>query len=129
MKKVVSVSCEITQDGVHLKNVMMTFDEYQTAAASTALYPKEMGLAYTALGLAGEAGEIANKVKKVIRGDSIDREALKKDLAEELSDCLWYCAMLAKELGFSLNTVAEMNVKKLADRAARGQIKGTGDHR
>ena len=129
MKKVVSASCEITQDGVHLKNVMMTFDEYQTAAASTALYPKEMGLAYTALGLAGEAGEIANKVKKVIRGDSIDPEALRKDLAKELGDVLWYVSQVAREMGISLQALADDNIQKLTDRAKRNQIKGSGDNR
>ena len=82
------------------------------------------------MGLTGEAGEVADKVKKVLRDrdgvfDLERREAIKL----ELGDVLWYVAQLSSELGFELNEVAEANLNKLASRAKRGQIKGSGDER
>lgn len=106
------------------------FDDYQRAAQRTAQYPKEMGLYYTALGLASEAGEFAGKVKKVMRdsGGVLTQEA-KDALVAEGGDVLWYVAMAMKELGVPLSRVARLNLEKLASRKQRGVIGGSGDER
>lgn len=111
----------------------MDTDEYQTRALETAQYPGRDeigGLTYVALGLAGEAGEFAEKVKKVLRdaGGRLDPERV-RTMVDELGDVLWYCAVAAEELGLTLSEVAERNVAKLADRKARGVIGGSGDER
>jgi NTP pyrophosphatase (non-canonical NTP hydrolase) len=106
----------------------LTLKDYQDRAARTALYPRETAVEYTALGLVGEAGEIANKVKKVLRGD-YDREALRAPMAGELGDVLWYVAMLARELDLDLADIAQANLDKLASRKDRGLLQGSGDDR
>jgi len=96
----------------------MNFDEYQDAASVTALYPKRLNnLEYPTLGLAGEAGEVANVVKKIQRdfGGEITDETRAK-LKDELGDVLWYVSACADELGLSLKEIAEFNVEKLAKR-------------
>jgi NTP pyrophosphatase (non-canonical NTP hydrolase) len=111
----------------------MTFNNYQTNASRSAFYPrvfKNQGLYYTALGLVGEAGEIANKVKKIMRDNNGNLEELAKaDIFDELGDVLWYCASLADELGVNLEDVAKLNLIKLEDRMNRGKIQGSGDKR
>ena len=109
----------------------MEMNSYQDAARKTAAYP-DVGcnLIYPTLGLTGEAGEVADKVKKVIRDrggvfDADTRDAIKL----ELGDVLWYVAQLASELGYDLNEVADANLQKLSSRAARGRIGGSGDQR
>lgn len=102
----------------------MNFNEYQQLARSTAVYPSHLGLYYTTLGLSGEAGEIANKVKKVIRNNNgVCTDEYKTVIMDELSDTLWYVANLAYELGYSLDEVAEYNIHKLRERAEKGEIK------
>lgn len=91
----------------------------------TAVFPKEYYLIYPALGLVNEAGEYAGKVKKILRGDTNTTEAA----AAELGDVLWYLAACAEALGVNLSDVAQQNLDKLADRAARGVLKGSGDNR
>ena len=108
----------------------MTLDEYQEIARRTALYPEDQRITYPALGLASEAGEVAGKVKKVLRDQGGDfdqgqREAIK----DELGDVLWYVAVLAAEVGFSLDDVASRNAAKLQARMEKGTIRGEGDHR
>ncbi len=109
----------------------MNFEEYQKKSRVTALYPNvDENYVYPTLGLSGEAGEVAEKVKKVIRdkGGKIDeetREAIKK----ELGDVLWYVAQLASELKLSLDEVATGNIEKLYDRMERGKLSGNGDNR
>lgn len=109
----------------------MTFDEYESAAAETAIYPRSHALVYPALGVAGEAGEIAEKVKKMIRDGQFDPYALHR----EIGDCIWYlsalCHDLSEEFGLnlSLSKAAEVNLEKLADRAKRNAIQGNGDNR
>lgn len=104
----------------------MTLNEYQELAQATATYPQENALAYLTLGLNGEAGEIAEKVKKHFRDDRpLDRE----ELMYELGDQLWYVAVLANHLNISLDLVAEANINKLARRKARGTLQGDGDNR
>ena len=91
----------------------------------TAVFPKEYYLIYPALGLVNEAGEYAGKVKKILRGDTNTTEAA----VAELGDVLWYLAACAEALGVDLADVAQQNLDKLADRAARGVLKGSGDNR
>jgi len=109
----------------------MNFTEYQNLALSTAIYPMMYKKVYPALGLCGEAGEVAEKIKKVIR-DGVDygyEEEFKAELTKELGDVLWYVAALASDLDISLNEIAEKNVQKLASRKKRNKIGGSGDNR
>ena len=109
----------------------ITATEYQRRAANTAIFPKEKALEYLTLGLTGEAGEIANKVKKLLR-DGADREGYHEKLnaiGKELGDVMWYCAMLAKEVDMNLGRIMEDNLDKLADRKARNRLQGDGDNR
>ncbi|MFH1207272.1 MAG: nucleoside triphosphate pyrophosphohydrolase family protein [Patescibacteria group bacterium] len=109
----------------------MNFNEYQGKARQTALYPnKDNNYIYPTLGLAGEAGELANKVKKISRdhGGVLD-ESQKQAIAEELGDALWYVSNLASELKMPLEEVAQGNLNKLASRKVRGTLHGSGDHR
>jgi NTP pyrophosphatase (non-canonical NTP hydrolase) len=109
----------------------MTFDEYQKAARETAQYP-DIGrnVAYPTLGLAGETGEVAERVKKMYRDDGGVLTPQRRDaLKAELGDVLWYVAALCSELGLSMKDVAEHNIRKLRDRRDRNVIKGDGDER
>ncbi len=113
--------------------IALTLNAYQYLAQRTAVYPGKGevgGLAYAALGLAGESGEVAEKVKKLLRDaagvlDDARRQAIKK----ELGDVLWYVAAVAAECMLTLDAVARANVDKLADRKERGTLKGEGDNR
>jgi len=106
----------------------MDFNAYQERANKTAIYPEEYKLTYPTLGLAGEAGEVAEKVKKIVRdGKDIKKEA--HEIAKELGDVLWYVAQIATELGTDLETVARRNLMKLEDRQNRGVLGGSGDDR
>jgi NTP pyrophosphatase (non-canonical NTP hydrolase) len=108
----------------------ITFDHFQTEAAKLAIYPRETKVVYTALGLAGEAGEIANKVKKIIRDDGSNLTKKRKAaISKELGDVLWYAAMLAEDLGLSLGDIARNNIEFLNDRKERGVLQGDGDDR
>jgi NTP pyrophosphatase (non-canonical NTP hydrolase) len=107
------------------------FDLYQDLAEDTAVYPdKGDNIYYPALGLAGEAGEVCEKIKKIMRDQDgkIDQEN-KESLCKELGDVLWYVAMVAAEFNLSLASIAEGNLDKLRDRMDRGVIKGSGDER
>ena len=106
----------------------MNFNEYQKLARSTAVYPEEYKVIYPALGLCGEAGEVAEKIKKTIRGDS-SLDEVSGNIAGELGDVLWYLAILADDLGFDLDKIAHWNVDKLNRRWRKNQIKGDGDNR
>ena len=108
----------------------MKIDEYAEAAAETAIYPKTHAILYPALGMAGEAGEVANKVKKIIRdGIKAQPETWREDLASEIGDVLWYCAALARDLNIPLSQIAAQNRDKLAARKQAGTIGGSGDKR
>jgi NTP pyrophosphatase (non-canonical NTP hydrolase) len=106
-------------------------NDYQLESRSTARYP-DVGnnLIYPTLGLTGEAGEVADKVKKLIRdrGGVVDQQ-FTEDVALELGDVLWYVAQLATELGLTLEQVASANLGKLKSRSQRGTLQGEGDHR
>lgn len=103
-------------------------NNYQMQAKKFAIYPEHMKVVYPALGLAGEAGEVADKVKKIYRDDRTDARFL-AEIAKEIGDVMWYCAALANDLGFDLQQVAEMNIYKLKSRKAAGKITGSGDDR
>jgi NTP pyrophosphatase (non-canonical NTP hydrolase) len=119
------------------KGVDMTLDEYQKKAMTTELMKRSVDQkasdpAFVAkiLGLVGEAGEVAEKFKKIIR--DMDGEILVEDRLEirkELGDVLWYIAALSDYLGFSLEEVGQKNIDKLLDRKARGVSGGSGDNR
>lgn len=115
----------ISHDDVEALMDKTDFEWFQDECLKTAIYPKQQGLAYTALGLASEAGEYAGKIKKGIRDGTFDDKAA----AAELGDVLWYVATAAHELGYELDEIAHGVVKKLRDRAARNVIQGSGDYR
>ena len=128
----------------------MDLNEYQAKAALTAIYPEGVGsliadarrqhassylarlleLSYVSLGLAGEAGEFANKVSKIIRDNpGVITMGNKLKLIDELGDALWFLSEAARILGVDLEIVADDNLSKLANRAESGTIKGSGDER
>jgi len=107
-----------------------SFYEYENLASNFALYPEAgtgspMALAYTALELNGESGEYAEKIKKLIRDGKLDRPLT----AKELGDVLWSLTAAARELGYTLSDIAEINIVKLTDRAERNVLQGNGDER
>lgn len=105
--------------------MMNTLDQYQEAATSFAIYDIRDRITYPALGLASEAGEVCNHVKKRLRDGKMDFEKAR----DELGDVLWYVAVLANDLGISLSSLANRNIQKLSDRKNRGVIGGSGDNR
>jgi len=109
----------------------MNFNAYQKKAFATAKYPSiGNNPYYPTLGLCGEAGEVAEKIKKVMRDDggffSIEKLV---EIEKELGDVMWYVAAVATELGLTMETIAEKNIAKLASRKKRGLISRSGDNR
>lgn len=113
----------------------MEFADYQKKAADTALYPGVGdNFIYPALGLAGETGEVIEKVKKLMRNDQIAHaadipEEKRIEIAKEMGDVLWYLAQLGTELGVDLEEAARINLEKLASRQERGVLHSEGDNR
>ncbi|HEX6390904.1 MAG TPA: nucleoside triphosphate pyrophosphohydrolase family protein [Solirubrobacteraceae bacterium] len=109
----------------------MLLSEYQTRSRATAVYPNAgNNLVYPTLGLAGEAGEVAEKVKKLIRDDGgVLTEERRGAIAKELGDVLWYVAQVATEAELNLDEIATANLQKLLSRAERGVLQGSGDDR
>lgn len=109
----------------------MDFSRYQSLARSTAIYPNlDHNLYYPALGLCGEAGEVAEIIKKVYRdSNGAPTTAQLQNLRKELGDVLWYLSNLTSEIGFELDSIAEENIKKLSDRQNRNMLHGSGDSR
>jgi NTP pyrophosphatase (non-canonical NTP hydrolase) len=109
----------------------MNFEEYQKNSRKTAIYPdKDKNFIYPTLGLAGESGEVAEKVKKAIRDNNgIFNEERKNELKKELGDVLWYLSQIATELNLSLEEIALFNLEKLSSRQKRGKLSGNGDNR
>ena len=123
----------------------MELNKYQEMAVRTAIYPKKYSCLYPALGLAGEAGETCEKVKKLIRDNEFETEIFcsciidedipeawfdkREEIKKEIGDVLWYCAALARDFGLKLDDIAQANIDKLRSRAERNAIKGSGDNR
>ena len=108
----------------------MELSEYQRLSRSTAEYPRHEALTYPALGLAGEAGEVAEHAKKAIRDDAGELSPQRREqMAKELGDVLWYVAQLASELELDLDEIAQANLDKLLSRQRRGVLSGSGDDR
>ena len=109
----------------------MDFNKYQKLARKTAIYPN-MGnnLSYPTLGLCGETGEVAEKVKKFFR-DSESKMTLdlRDNLVKEMGDVLWYLSAMASELKVDFSEVAKANVEKLAKRERENKLHGSGDNR
>jgi NTP pyrophosphatase (non-canonical NTP hydrolase) len=109
---------------------LMTFTDYQSTSSATAVYPAVNPIIYCALGLFGETGEVAEKIKKVLRDNNGEFDAdTVAAIKLELGDVLWYLAQLATELGLSLDAIAKANIQKTQDRQKRGQLGGSGDNR
>lgn len=108
----------------------MRLDDYQREARRTAIYAERDRVTYPALGLASEAGEVCGKIKKVLRDQGGDWAQAPLDaLEDELGDVLWYVAVLAADLGLSLEEIGARNLAKLGSRMGRGAIGGSGDRR
>ncbi|MDB5170503.1 MAG: hypothetical protein JWO35_197 [Candidatus Saccharibacteria bacterium] len=110
----------------------MTFDEYEQTALTTVLSTGDpfKDLLHWVLGLNGEAGEVAEKLKKIIRDkNSVITEEDKQELAKEIGDVLWYLAVFAHDLGVPLDQIAQQNLDKLKSRKDRGVLGGAGDNR
>ena len=113
---------------------LLTLNEYQAMALETAIYPEEFKVIYPTRGITGEAGEVSDKIKKLIRdkgyrGGLIEDAKDKEDIALELGDVLWYVATLAHDIGFTLGQVAMLNCFKLQKRKEQNKLGGSGDHR
>lgn len=109
----------------------MNFKEYQKKSRETAIYPNlGENFIYPTLGLVGEAGEVAEKIKKVLRDkNGILDEETKEEIKKELGDVLWYIAQVATELNLSLDDIAKSNLEKLKSRKERNKLQGSGDNR
>jgi len=109
----------------------MDFIEYQKKSRKTAIYPGAgKNYIYPTLGLAGEAGEVAEKIKKAIRDDGGKISDETKDaVKKELGDVLWYVSQVAAELDLLLDDIAKSNIEKLSSRMKRSKLKGSGDNR
>ena len=108
----------------------MEVNDYQRMALETTIYPKEQQVIYPVLGLTGEAGEVADKVKKVLRdNDGAFTNERKRDIAMELGDVAWYLAVCAHDIGYTLEEICQMNYNKLKSRQQRGVLGGSGDNR
>ena len=108
----------------------MEFSEYQKRAKETATYPERHRLVYPVIGLGGEAGEVLNKLQKLMRDKGMElTEEDRRGLALELGDVLWYVSAVASDLGFDLEEVASLNIAKLKSRMDRGVVGGSGDNR
>ncbi|MCD5384381.1 MAG: nucleoside triphosphate pyrophosphohydrolase family protein [Candidatus Pacebacteria bacterium] len=108
----------------------MDFNEYQKKTYETLIHKDRDNLAYFALGVAGESGEVADKIKKIFRDkDGIMSDEDKKEVAKEMGDVLWYLSQLAQYIGKDFAEIAQMNLDKLKDRQERGTLSGSGDNR
>lgn len=108
----------------------MEVNEYQRMALETAVYPNKYKIFYPALGLTGEAGEVSDKVKKVLRDNNgAFTEEKKREIAKELGDVAWYLAVCANDIGYTLEEICQMNYDKLKSRQQRGVLGGSGDNR
>ena len=109
----------------------MDFKEYQKKSKETAIYPTVgKNFVYPTMGLAGETGEVSEKIKKLFRDkNGVATDDDKKELQKELGDVLWYLSQIATEFDLDLNEIAEKNIEKLFSRKKRGTLHGNGDNR
>jgi len=107
----------------------LNLSEFQAKSAVTACYPQWLKVIYPSLGLAGEAGEVVNKIKKIYRDDKELTQEVKDQIGREIFDVMWYCSALATDLELDLNDIANNGFKKLSNRNKNGTIKGDGDDR
>lgn len=106
----------------------MEIKEYEKMALQFAIYDEKV--IYPALGLNGEAGEVAEKVKKILRDkNGVISQPDAQEIAKELGDVLWYITSMARDINFSLEQIAKMNIDKLTSRAERNKLNGSGDNR
>lgn len=109
---------------------MKLIEEYEIAALETAKYSEDLRLIYPTLGLNGEAGEVAEKVKKLYRDHGgVLTDDYKAEIVKEIGDVLWYCVATCRDIGVSLEDCMAMNISKLKSRNDRGKISGSGDNR
>lgn len=110
--------------------MIYTFDEYQSQTKEVAIYPKDKGVEYCIFGLVGEAGEIANKYKKVIRDNNgVLSDDRRGEIFAEMGDVMWYMSELASSLGYDLTDIVTYNIEKLQKRKLEGKLSGSGDKR
>jgi NTP pyrophosphatase (non-canonical NTP hydrolase) len=131
LEKVKNMTQEAVIEDIKFAN-FRAFSDYQLYAVNTAIYPGQglvEGLAYTALGLNGESGEVAENVKKILRDDTVITDERREKLFYELGDVLWYLANTCEEAGIDLEDVARANLLKLYDRKERNVLQGEGDNR
>lgn len=109
----------------------MTFEEYQRESRKTAIYPNAgENFIYPTLGLCGEAGEVAEKMKKILRDShGIISYEKREEIRKELGDVLWYLSQISSELNLPLEEVAQKNLEKLFSRMERNALSGSGDNR
>ncbi len=107
----------------------MNMNEYQEAAVSTAIYGRGNKVIYPTLGLCGEAGEVAEKIKKILRDKDGDFSQHTEDIKKELGDVMWYIANMANDLNITMEEIAQTNISKLLSRKERNMIHGSGDNR
>lgn len=117
----------------------MTTKEYEEFVKQAAFFDDEIGLAYAAIGISDEGGEVAGKIKKLYRdekyhkqdavGQALLRQANREPIGKELGDVLWYIVALGRQFDLSLDDIMEMNVEKITSRKERGTLKGSGDDR
>lgn len=113
-----------------LKLFEMDIKEYQGIIKKTAVFPAEIGLTYCTMGLCGEAGEVAEKMKKLFRDKGgVVTDEFKQDVKKELGDVVWYVTALANELGLTLEEILEANYTKLIKRRETNTLHGSGDNR
>jgi len=103
--------------------IELNFNVYQAASRKTAVYPDDAKVIYPAMGLAGEAGEVCNKIKKITRGD-VKLAEIKDDLAGEIGDVLWYVSALCSDMNLRLGDVAKLNLDKLNGRLEKNLLGG-----
>lgn len=137
--RVISESSKATLTPTGAKGKPLSFGEYGAKAYSLAIYPKHpnlgqdvintQNLVYPVLGMVGEAGEVAEKIKKIIRGKEVCITDKRAEVAKEIGDVLWYVNACAMELGYTLEEIAQMNLDKLFDRKDRDVLHGEGDNR
>lgn len=107
----------------------LTLSDYEAVALSTRIYDEGNRVVYPTIGLAGETGEVADKVKKVIRDHNGEFLAHREEIAKELGDVLWYLTSISHDLGYSLEDIARQNMEKVLSRQRRNAIHGKGDNR